>query len=176
MKKAIGFVFGLVMICVGIGQIASVVTKPYLEEKEIVKQSDNIFIGDVTTDENNTEFKVESVENVKKLGSGFTEITTENNFVVVHLTITNNSDEPYSLNALNFLLSSGDKEYTHDDRLILLNDDNYLFLGDLNPGLSGTYAIVYETPTDTNTDEYKLKIKENAFKKYNNRYITLKSK
>ena len=176
MKKAIGFVIGLVMICLGVCQIASVFVKPELKEQKVLEQSDNIFIGDVTTDDSGVEFKVESVENVKKVGSGFYEITTENNFVVVQLSITNNNNEPYTLNALNFLLTSNGNEYTHDNRVLLLNDDKYLYLGELNPGLSETYAIVYETPTDTNTEEYKLKIKENSLRKYDNRYITLKTK
>ena len=174
MKRAIGFVIGLAMICLGIYQILyPYAIKPYLENKEALKQSEDILIGDIASNNKGVDFCVTKVENLKSVGSGIAKVTTDNNFIIVTVKIVNNSSEPYDVNTLNFSLVEGDKEYEHTNDVIL-SYDNAMFIDTINPSLSKEYRIVYETPTTTEEGGYKLKIVNNAFVEKHYVYITLK--
>jgi hypothetical protein len=150
--------------------------KPHLANKETLEQSDNILIGDVSSDDEGVEFCVTSVANSESVGSGITEVKTDNNFVIVTVKIANNSNEPYDVNALNFsLIDSSGNEYEHTNEAMFVYD-NFMYIDNVNPGLSNEYTIVYETPTTTIDEEYKLKIVHNIFNDKDHVYITLKDK
>ena len=173
MKRALSLVICLIFLVSGIYTILKPSIETNLENKEALKQSDTILIGDVAADNDGVEFCVTGVENLKSIGSDFTELVTDNNFVVVTIKIVNNSNEPYDVNALDFSLIEGDKEYEHNAEAILLYE-NSMFIDTINPNLSDEYTIVYETPTTTDESEYKLKIVHNIFHEKDHVYITLK--
>ena len=173
MKKTARIIISLILIVVGCYQIYNAVMKPTIDDKKTLERSDSFTIGDEVADKDGVVFCVKEVDNTKSLGKGYAKIQTDNNFVVVSIKIINNSSEPYDVNPLNFMLIEGDKEYEHTND-VLLSLENVMFLDTINPSLSNEYIIVYETPATTEQTEYKLKIKNNYFKKTDNTYITLK--
>lgn len=173
MNKAARVIIGLILIVVGIYQIYNVMMKPTLDDKKMLESSASITIGADAVDKDGVVFCVTNVKNSKSLGSGYSKITTNNNFAVVTVKITNNGTDPYDVNPLHFTLIEGDKEYEHTNEALLALE-NVMFLDTINPSLSNEYKIVYETPTTTEQSEYKLKINRNVFQKNNNTYITLK--
>lgn len=136
------------------------------------KTTTSVAIGEWISDKDGVEFCVTNVDNVKSVGRDYFEISTDANFSVVTIKISNNGDEPYDVNALRFLLMIGDAEYEYATETVL-SFDNYLSLDTINPGLSKEYVIVYETPLLTDKSECKLKIKYNAFSNENCVYIEL---
>jgi hypothetical protein len=173
MVKTVRVIIGLILLVVGCCQVYNAVMKPTIDDKKVLERSDLITIGVDAADKNGVVYCVTNADNTNSLGSGYTKTQTDNNFVVVTIKITNNSNEPYDVNPLNFTLLDGDKEYEHfNDALFAL--DNVMFLDTINPSLSNEYIIVYETPTTTEQSEYKLKIKRNVFRKTDNTYIKLK--
>ena len=173
MKKFLGLVLSLIMIVSGCYLVYNASIRPFVEEKKVLDNSDSVIIGDEVADKDGVVFCVTDVDNLNSLGDGYTKIQTDNNFVKVTVKITNNSNEPYDVNPLNFALIEGDTEYEHtNDALFAL--ENVMFLDTINPSLSNEYLIVYETPTTTEDSEYKLKVKHSAFSEVGNTYITLK--
>ena len=104
---------------------------------------------------------------------GYSEMTTDNNFVVLTIKIVNNSGEPYNVSAGRFLLICDGAEYEYDADAVL-KVDNAMWIDDINPGITKEYKIVYETPTTTDEREYVLKIKPIGFSDKDSVYITLK--
>ena len=136
--------------------------------------SDKAMIGDVVSDKDGVEFCITNVTNQKSVGEGYFEEKTDNNFIVVTITINNGSNEPYDVNSLRFLLVCDGAEYEYaSDTLFAF--DNFLSSDTVNPHLSKEYTIVFETPTTTMEDEYVMKIKPNAFVDRDCVYIVLKN-
>ena len=173
MNKIGKIIISLILIVAGWYQIYNAVMKPVEDDKKMLERSASITIGAEAVDKDGVVFCVTNVKNSKSLGSGYSKITTDNNFVVVTVKITNNGTDPYDVNPLHFTLIEGDKEYEYANEA-LLSLENVMFLDTINPSLSDEYKIVYETPTTTEQSEYKLKINRNVFQKNNNTYITLK--
>lgn len=132
-----------------------------------------VMIGESASDKDGVEFCVTNVENVKSVGEGYTELKTDNNFVVISVKITNKSDSPYDVNTLCFLLTDGGSEYEYSADA-LLSVENHMYLDTINPNLSKEYVIVYETATTTLDTEYKLKIRSSVLSNKDNVYIILK--
>ena len=87
--------------------------------------------------------------------------------------IANESDEPYDVNSLRFVLIANGKEYQYcEDTLFVV--ENSMYMDTINPGISKEYVIIYETPTTTTETEYMLKIKSNGFSDKAEAYITLR--
>jgi hypothetical protein len=172
-KKVIGLIISISLIVGGCYLIYDASIRPFVDEQKVLESSDSVLIGDEVTDKDGVVFCVTNVDNSNSLGEGYSEIKTDNNFVVVTVKITNNSSEPYDVNPLNFMLLDGDNEYEHTNDA-LLSLENVMFIDTINPSLSNEYIVVYETATTTEESEYKLKIKHNYFKNIDNTYITLK--
>lgn len=132
--------------------------KAITPEKEIVEP---VMMNESVSNEDGVIFSVVSVDNENTVGNDFTEVTTENNFVIVTVKITNESDEPYYASALRFVLVADGKEYQYCGDAILAVE-NSMYMDTLNPGLSEEYVIVYETPTTTTATKYVLEIKSSG--------------
>lgn len=134
----------------------------------------SVKINEVVSDKDGVEFCVTSVDNVKTVGEGSVwEVTTDNNYIVLSIEITNKSNEPYDVNALRFVLICDGKEYQYGSDTLYTFDD-YMMMDTINPDLSKKYTLVYEVPTTTDESEYKLKIKPIGFSDKDSVYITLK--
>ena len=165
-STAAGIILAIVLILDGGLKLHDVFTP----EKEAVE---SVMMNESVSDENGINFSVVSVDNKNIVGSNFTEVTTENNFVILTILIANESDEPYDVNSLRFVLIANDKEYQYcEDTLFAV--ENSMYMDTINPGLSKEYVIIYETPTTTMETEYILKIKSNGFSDKAEAYITLR--
>lgn len=111
------------------------------------------YIGDTATNEDNVEFVVESVEDTKKIGLS----ETESNFIVVTIRITNKGSESWSQNPNNCVLLLGDAEYKYNSATFYL-EDSMSGLTEINPNISKTAKIAFETPTKSTEDTYSIKL------------------
>lgn len=129
-------------------------------------------INEFITNRDGVAFCVTKVENLQSVGSGYFPATTENNFVVVTITIFNNGTEPYDVNSSRFVLMNGEIEY-EDDTSAALSVDNGMFMDTINPGLTKEYVLAYETPMTTQECDFQLKIKYITFMESESVYISL---
>lgn len=82
-----------------------------------------------------------------ELKTSYTRIKTEDQFVVVKLKITNKDKRARDISAHAFeLLDSAGTEYEAYNPLASVGGDEVLFYETINPGLSRTRLVVFETP------------------------------
>lgn len=112
-------------------------------------------IGDPVSNKAGIVFKVESANDSTIAGEGYLTETTEINFVIVRITITNNGNKEYSANPYNFHLKKGSTEYSHHSATYYY-DNGISSLDGINPGITKTLTIVFETPTRSADEEYSL--------------------
>ena len=170
--RIISVLIGIALMISGIYQIYTAFTNNDSDkDKNIIDTSAKI--GDIVSNSEGVAFRVLSVDNVKNVGSGMFEEVTEDNYIVISLEISNNSNEPYDVNVLRFALVCDGKEYQCDDNA-LLTVDNHMYMDTVNPDLSKEYSLLYEVPTTTDESEYVLKIEPVGFSDKDSVYITLK--
>jgi RNA polymerase subunit RPABC4/transcription elongation factor Spt4 len=95
-------------------------------------------------------------QTVFKSGNQFIDdVTTDGKFVVVNVTLTNNDTSARMFDSTQFKLIDSQKRefdpYTDTDLMMIIGNDNDLFLENCNPGMSRTGTIVFEVPADTAT-------------------------
>ena len=163
-------IIGILFVISGAYKCITAITN-MVYTKNIDNQS--VIINEYVVDGDNVAFCVIDVDNQQTIGSGYLEATTEYNFVVVTVKIFNNGTDPYDVNGLNFVLMQGDTEYEHNYEAVMALD-NPLYLDTVNPGITKSYTIAYETPVTTNEGEFVLKIKPRMFSDNESVYIALK--
>lgn len=126
-----------------------------IQDYENVNSSEAWYICDNATNSSDIVFKVNSVQNTQFVGSGILSESTSNNFAIVNISISNNSDKPFSANPNNFNLVLNGKKYNYHSATYYL-DNGMSSLDDINPGITKTYRIVFEVPTSTLNDTYTL--------------------
>ena len=126
-----------------------------IQDYENVNSSEAWYTCDNATNSSDIVFKVNSVQNTQLVGSGILSETTSNNFAIVNISISNNSDKPFSVNPNNFNLVLNGKKYSYHSATYYL-DNGMSSLDDINPGITKTYRIVFEVPTSTLNDTYTL--------------------
>ena len=126
-----------------------------IQDHENVNSSEAWYICDNATNSSDIVFKVNSVQNTQFVGSGILSETTSNNFAIVNISISNNSDKPFSANPNNFNLVLNGKKYNYHSATYYL-DNGMSSVDDINPGITKTYRIVFEVPTSTLNDTYTL--------------------
>lgn len=169
------------MVIIGLALVIDGAYNVYMGLGGKDKKEDNIakenpgHIGEAISDENGVEFCVTSVERAQEISSNGYQVSTDNNFVVVGIEITNNSNEPYNINGLDFLLINGEREYEASSDLDIMGMyENYLYLDTINPGLKEDYIILYEIPVSSSNTEFYLKIYDNSLLDKVAVYIDLK--
>lgn len=77
--------------------------------------------------------------------------TTENQYVIIKVKVTNNGDKSQTLDTSMFKLkdSSGKTFTASGEADTYINDDLSFFLQQVNPGTSKSGSIAFETPKDT---------------------------
>lgn len=166
-----GIIIGIILLIAGFYQVFDGLGG-IISDKTPESTTAPASINEFVSDRDGVEFCVTKMENLKSVGSGYYEVTTENNFVVVSLTIRNNGTEPYDVNSIRFVLMNGELEY-QDNTSAALSLDNGMFMDTINPGLSKEYTLVYETPVTTQEGDFKLKIKYISFLESECVYISL---
>lgn len=112
-------------------------------------------IGSSVSNKADVTFKVEKVIDSKTAGDSYSAYKTDANFVIVTIKITNNGDSEYEANPYNFNLKRGSVEYAHHLSTYAY-DNGMSSLNGINPGITKTFTIVFETPTSSATDEYRI--------------------
>lgn len=172
-KRVGSVILGILLLIVGVYQVYKSFSNSFGNSSKGSGKIDAVMMGESVADSDGVEFCVTKIENAKSVGEDYTEVKTDNNFIILSVKITNKSNSPYDVNTLRFLLTDGSNEYEYSTDA-LLSLENHMYMDTINPNLSKEYAIVYETPTTTVDTEYKLKIKSNAFSEKDNVFITLR--
>lgn len=165
-------IIGITLLIVGGYRLYMALGGEAKQENEKAKES-AAFLGDTVADVDGVEFCITSVTDTQTVGSGYSEVTTENNFIVVSIRITNNSDEPYDVNSLRFLLTENGNEYEYCGDALFAFDDQ-MYMDSINPSLSKEYTIVYEVPYTSAEKDWQMKILHNVYSDRNFVYINLR--
>lgn len=145
-KKVLTVVLIVIGVLIAIGIISSLFT-----EKE------NYYIGDNAI-VNNIDFVVNKVENTKSVGSQYLGETTNYNFMLVYITVKNNSNSEIMLINSSFYLYKDDAQYeTHYAGIYI--DDGFYIHETIGAGISKNIVLLYETPNKHTDDTYQLSIK-----------------
>ncbi|NLO98589.1 MAG: DUF4352 domain-containing protein [Peptococcaceae bacterium] len=94
-------------------------------------------------------YVVSEVKKDKKIGQNeFLQKTTENQFLIIKVKVTNNDKETRTIDTSLFkLLDSEGKEYSAmADADLYVNEGNGFFLAQVNPGTSKSGFVVFEIP------------------------------
>lgn len=113
------------------------------------------YIGDTVKNSDGVYFTVTKVENTQKLGGTYFADTTSANFIVLNITVKNNSNKQISVygGCVDLYNSKGIK-YEYYSSLNV----NYIISEDIGVGLSRSFQIAFETPTTTKQELYTAKI------------------
>lgn len=119
-------------------------------------------IGDTVSNKAGIAFKVESVTNSDVAGEDYLTESTDANFIIIRLIVTNNGNEEYPANPYDFRLQKGSNEYTHHSSTYYY-ENGMSSLNGINPGITKTCIIVFETPSASTEEEYSLVCKGDAW-------------
>ena len=112
-------------------------------------------VGDTLKNSDNVSICVVSCENTQQLGTGFLAETTENNFILLTIKVTNNSNKQQTFyGGCVDLYNSSNVKY--EDKTSLNID--YILSEDIGVGITKTFQVVFETPTTTYEEQYIAKI------------------
>lgn len=106
-------------------------------------------------------YKVDSVKTSKEV-AGYT--SQSGTYLIVTLTVRNDSDKAIMLNNGDFIVLIDGAEYEDDPTTSAYHDGGFL-LDSLNPKMSKTASVVYEVPSNVSEMPIMLQIKPNRFKK-----------
>ena len=155
-------IFRNVILLLGIIAIIMVYCfQDFNDEKDPVSQGNNAniginrnYIGQTVKNSSNVEFTVLEVYDTTKIG--FNHIT-EYNFIVITLQIENKGSSPWSQNPNNCKLNFNDAVFEYNVATYYF-DDGMTSWEEINPQISKTMKIVFETPTKSVDDTYILKL------------------
>lgn len=117
-------------------------------------------IGDTLTNSDGVAVTLVSCENTKQLGNGILVDATNNNFVLLTIKITNNSNKTQTFsNSCADLYNSKNAKYETITSIYI----NYIISEDIGAGISKTFQVAFETPTTTAQEKYTAKIGYSRF-------------
>ena len=112
------------------------------------------YIREIVTNSSGVEFVVLSVTDTSKIGY----TTTENNFIVVTIKISNKGKDPWSQNPNNCKLKINGAEYEYSSATYSL-ENSMSGLSEINPNISKTMQIAFETPTKSSVEQYSIELR-----------------
>ena len=104
---------------------------------------------------NKLDFTVTDVYNTQVLSSIFDDGRTENNFVVITIVVKNNSTSKKTIFDDDFSYRVGNNKYEPDTASIYL-DDGFWLNETIAAGLTSTFSLVFEVPSEYETTDYLL--------------------
>ena len=172
MGKVWAFVASIIM-CVSLSSCAIEGDGGTTAESSIKSESveKGIYLGETAKNSSGIEFTVTSIEDTKKIGYA----TTENNFAVVTVKISNKGKEPWEQNPNNCVLILDGAEYEYNSATYYLNNGMSSFT-EINPNITKTMSIVFETPTKLSEDVYTIKLSGYSIFRDNSVSIILKER
>ena len=105
--------------------------------------------------------KVTQVEDRQQVGSSILGAQTENNFMLVYVTIKNNTNGEVTLLSSNFCLYKGSAKYEVSYAGIYVSG-GFLLIETIGAGLTSNMVVVFETPTKHTEDKYTFEIKSRS--------------
>jgi len=124
------------------------------EEAEIGSKENPYSINESIKINNEVNWKILSAEDLgntlEAIDSWSDDKTTTGKFIKVRFTVKNVNKEMKTLTDLR-LFDNEDREFvTYDESFGYIEDEEELFLLDnINPGMEGTYTVIYEVPADS---------------------------
>lgn len=125
-----------------------------IKEAEIGSKENPYSINENITINNEVNWKILSAEDLgdtlEAIDRWSDDKTTTGKFIKVRFTVKNVSKEMKTLTDLR-LFDNEDREFvTYDEIFGYIEDEEELFLLDnINPGMEGTYTVIYEVPADS---------------------------
>ena len=113
----------------------------------------SVYLGETAVNSDGVEFVVQSIKDTQKIGYS----TTENNFIVVTIKISNKGKESWEQNQNNCVLIFNGAEYEYSSATYLLGDAMSSFT-EINPNITKTMSIAFETPTKSSEGGYSIKL------------------
>ena len=105
---------------------------------KIPKIGERIDVGDVS-------YVVEKVETSKTAGGEYLNTTAKGIYLIVTISITNNSNEALTISDSFFTIINGEKNYSADSTATLYaSDDQSLWYDELNPDLTTSGVVVFD--------------------------------
>ena len=114
------------------------------------------------------EFTVVSIWDTQQIGY-FN--TTENNYAVIKIRISNKGKEPWNQSPNNCVLILNGAEYEYSSATFSLND-SMSSASEINPNITKTMSIAFETPTKLSEDNYSIKLSGYSF--WSDNSVTIK--
>lgn len=142
------------------------------EQNQQTNLGSKYYIGDSVTS-GDVQFVVNSVYDTKQLGSSLVGDHTDYNFIVIEITVKNNTDSEITLTSSCMTLKLGNSTYEINSGSIYL-DNGFYILKDIGAGISKTFSIAYEVSTESTADDYTLVVKGGSWA--TSKEIILKSK
>lgn len=158
----ISFIVFIVSIIVGVGSVVNEVVKEVEEGPKKVEDTND----ETDTNDSDEESKEEEIENTefaigekveldgqvvevteveKSDGDEFEKPSDGKEFVIVHVSIENNSDDEISYNPFNFKMKNSNGQI-EDSGFTIIDSDTALSSGDLAPGGNVSGTISFEQP------------------------------
>ena len=119
---------------------------------EASPQKSSYYIGDEIINSKSS-FCVNSAYNTSKVGSFGT--ITNGYYFVISVTYTNKNNNSVTIEENNFKLYNGSKKYNVSDQTIFANNPLIVYV-EVGAGISKTFTIVFEAPTDMDSGNYVL--------------------
>ena len=162
---------GFVLIALAlIWLIASIPS--WINSKSNSIQNGVVYIGETVKNSNGINFTVVSVENTQDIG--YNE-RTENNYMIITIRISNNGSETWKQNPNNCILIKNGTTFEYNSNTYLLENGMSSF-DEINPGITKTLRILFETPTKSTEEEYSVKLKGYSMFKDDSVTILLKNR
>ena len=120
-------------------------------------KNEPVYIGQVTSNSSDVEFVVLSVTDTQTIGYN----ETENNFIIVTVKISNNGSESWSQSPLSCYLHKDDAKYSYSSATYSL-ENSMSSMYEINPGITKTMSIAFETPTKSTEDTYSITLSDHS--------------
>lgn len=115
---------------------------------------DTVKVGDF-------EYTVNSASNATHVGSAYVGDDTDNNFVIVNITVKNVGNSENDLLTKMMIYHVGNNEYEPHSSGIYL-DNGFYVLQSIGAGISKTVNVLYETPSQYTASDY-LQVKASSY-------------
>ena len=149
MKKLMATIL-VIVICLGMVGCVPTGTD---EKGDASGKTQDVYLGETAVNSDGVEFVVQSVKDTQKIGY----TTTENNFIIVTIKISNNGKESWEQNPNNCVLILDGAEYEYSSATYSL-DNSMSGFTEINPGITKTMSIAFETPSKSSENSYSIKL------------------
>lgn len=125
-------------------------------------------VGDTIINSDNVSICLISCTNTKILGTEYLNDTTENNYILLTIKVTNNSQkqQTFSATCVDLYNSNGIK-YEAITSLYI----DFIISEDIGVGITKSFQVAFETPTTTEQETYVVKIGYSKYTADSNRVV-----